>query len=186
MAQSLASTREELGVSESNFTMEIGSMKRLVEMMERREGERKARMEEVERGLEEERAAKAANEAEILEELRVERERSDILDLRCVELNEALRRGASSFSGLLPDEGDMNSPSPRGSFSLSPSGQMAVRGQKSGRSYAEVYGEYMRMQEELAKERSETARLGDCLAQILGDIEERVRTTFPLCPPDFC
>lgn len=173
--QTLSKIREELAVSENNFANEMGSMKRLVDMMENRESERVARVDEVERGLEDERSGRIEREAELLEDLRLERERTDLLEVKCGELREAIERGAASFSGLYPQEDDMSSPSNRGSFALSPSAQMAVRSQKSGRSYAEVYGEYIRMQEELLKERAESARLGDCLSQIMGDIEERVR-----------
>jgi nucleoprotein TPR len=182
-AQALAKAREELEANEGNFTGEMSSMKRLVEMMEKMEEERKKRVEEVERGLEEERAASAEREEALKEELMTERERSDALEVRYAEMREALERGTSSM-GLLRD--DQGSPSPAGgsAFALSPSAQMAVRGQKSGRSYAEVYGEYVRMEEELIKERSETKRLSDCLAQILGDIEERVSYVFSSYPDD--
>lgn len=170
--QTLARVREELGVNEGNFAREMGSMERLVELMKKREEERKNRVEEVERGLEDERRDHQEKEDDLREELRTERERCDELELKCAEMREALERGLSSSSML--GYGDASSPA--GSpFALSPSAQLAVRGQKTGRSYAEIYGEYIRMQDELAKERAETKRLGECLTQILGDIEERVR-----------
>ena len=172
----LAVEREERGANEANFVREMGAMRRLVEMLEKREEERKVRVEEVERGLEDERRSHEEREEELREKLSCERERSDGLELRCTEMREALER-PSSYGR---DDGDV-SMSP-GSFALSPSAQMAARGQKSGRSYAEVYGEYIRMEEELARERAESKRLGECLSQILGDIEERVRSLpFP-CP----
>lgn len=147
-------------------------MKRLVEMMEKREEERKRRVEEVERGLEEERAQAAEREEQLKEELQAERERCDNLEVRYGEMREALERGTARFA---PGDDAQGSPSPVGSsFALSPSAQLAVRGQKNGRSYAEIYGEYVRMEEELVRERAESKRLSDCLAQILGDIEERV------------
>lgn len=173
--QNLSKVREELAASQNNFTNEMGSMKRLVEMMEGREVERIARLEEVERGLEDERSGRIEREVELMEDLRVEKERSDSLELRCAEMRDALERGVTSYTGAYPHEEEQASPSVRGSFVLSPSAQMAVNSQKSGRSYAEVYGEYIRMQEDLLREKAETARLGDCLAQIMGDIEERVR-----------
>lgn len=172
--QSLSKVREELAASQNNFTNEMGSMKRLVEMMEGREAERIARVAEVERGLEDERSGRIEREVELMEELRVEKERSDSLELRCAEMRDALEGSATSYTGVYPHEEEQASPSIRGSFVLSPSAQMAVKSQKSGRSYAEVYGEYIRMQEDLLREKAETARLGDCLAQIMGDIEERV------------
>ena len=160
-------------------------MKRLVEMMEKREGERKRRVEEVERGLEDERAASQEREEALKEELQAEKERCDALEVRYSEIREALDRGTTS--AFLRDD-SQGTPSPAGSsFALSPSAQLAVRGQKSGRSYAEVYGEYVRMEEELIRERAESKRLSDCLSQILGDIEERVSVipSLDTSAPDF-
>lgn len=173
--EALAKAREELEANEGNFTGEMTSMKRLVEMLEKREDDRKKRIEEVERGLEEERASYQEREDAVREELQAERERSDQLEVRYAEMREALERGTTG-GAFAREELIGGSPSPAGSsFALSPSAQMAVRGQKSGRSYAEVYGEYVRMEEELVRERAETKRLSDCLSQILTDIEERVR-----------
>lgn len=162
---SLSSTKEELALSTSQFNTEMGALRRLVDMLETRDAERKKRMEEVERGLEEERSGKQVRESQLIQEVEKERERFDALETRCHELRQALERGGNGF-------GAEDTPS---SFDLSPSAQMAVRLQKTGRSYAEVYGEYVAMQEDLANERAESKRLRDCLNQILGDIEERVR-----------
>ena len=48
------------------------------------------------------------------------------------------------------------------------------RHQKGGKSFTEVYTEYVRQQAELAAQKQECQRLSECLAQILADIEERV------------
>jgi len=171
----LLKVREELGMNEGNFSTEMASMRRLVELMEKREEERKKRVDEVEKALEEERNALADKEDELRDQLLQERERGDALEVRYQELREALERGNNGPRGGGADfapgtPGSIASDS----FALSPSAQLAVRGQKNGRSYAEIYGEYIKMEEELAKERAETKRLGEILAQILGDIEERV------------
>lgn len=173
----LAKVREELGANEGHFATEMASMRRLVELMETREAERKKRLEDVEKALEEERAAMQEREAELQDQLLSERERADDLDARNADLREALEQGNAAARPT----GEQNLGSPgaasnaSGSFMLSPAGQLAVRGQKSGRSYAEIYGEYIKMEEELAAERLETKRLSEVLAQILADIEERVR-----------
>ena len=167
----LASTKEELSVSTGQFTSEMGSMRRLVETLEAREVERKNRLQQIESSLESQSSDKATRESELVEELQLERERFDALEIKFSEMREALEQ----FSA--PVHAD-SVQSPRSSisngFALSPSAQMAVRKQKTGKSYAEVYVEYVRMQEELALERAETKRLGECLTQILTDIEERV------------
>ncbi|KAK4703148.1 nucleoprotein TPR, partial [Phenoliferia sp. Uapishka_3] len=157
--------KEEAGIREGQFVAEMGSMRRLVDAMEKREEVRKARLDEVERGVEEERRGREEQEQDLLEDLRKERERGDHLELRCEELREAVERGASSFRGT-PDGGD-------DSFAFSPGAMTSMRTPKKGRSYAEIYAEYVRMQEELVKERAEVKRLGECLSQILNDIEER-------------
>ncbi|EJD40459.1 hypothetical protein AURDEDRAFT_39128, partial [Auricularia subglabra TFB-10046 SS5] len=56
---------------------------------------------------------------------------------------------------------------------LSPTASLASKLQKSGHSYTEVYTDYVRLQDELTRQKHETMRLEDCLAQILANIEER-------------
>lgn len=176
----LAKVREELVTNEGNFTTEMASMRRLVELMEKREEERKKRVEDVEKALDEERNALAEKEDELRDQLLQERERGDTLEVKYQELREALERGGGQRDGGAGADYIPGTPGSvvSDSFALSPSAQLAVRGQKSGRSYAEIYGEYIRMEEELAKERAETKRLSEILTQILGDIEERVSLVF--------
>ncbi|BGP27784.1 nucleoprotein TPR [Rhodotorula toruloides] len=174
----LANIRGELASSENQFATEMSSMRRLVDLMEKREEERKKRVEDVEKALEEEMGALQEKEEELKDQLLQERERADSLESRNAELREALERGNSfTFANGVRDSsvapGSPGGSVASGSFALSPSAQLAVRGQKSGRSYAEIYGEYIKMEEELARERAETKRLGEVLTQILGDIEER-------------
>lgn len=176
----LAKVREELGANEGHFASEMASMRRLVELMEKRETERKKRLEDVEKALEEERAAMQEREAELQDQLLSEKDRADELDARNAELREALERGNATRLTHHDEFGTPGSPGAAsitsGPFMLSPAGQLAARGQKSGRRYAEIYGEYIKMEEELAAERLETKRLSEVLAQILADIEERVRS----------
>ncbi|KAG9102295.1 hypothetical protein FRC06_002140 [Ceratobasidium sp. 370] len=56
---------------------------------------------------------------------------------------------------------------------LSPTAQLASRTQRGGKSYTEVYADYVRMSDELGRQKLETRRLEECLAGILRDIEER-------------
>jgi nucleoprotein TPR len=60
------------------------------------------------------------------------------------------------------------------SFFLSPAANFAIKLQKSGRSYTEIYADYVKVNEELVAQKEETGRLESALAQILTDIEERV------------
>lgn len=45
----------------------------------------------------------------------------------------------------------------------------------AGRSYTEIYAEYIRMEDELIGERNESRRLSEALESILTDVEQRVR-----------
>lgn len=184
LLHNLTLAREALATSENQFSNEMSSMTRLVEMMEKREVERKSRMEEVERALEEDRRQKQSLEEEWKVELERERERSDALEERCSEMREALER--SSVRGRGANDDDQGSVASSPGFALNQSAQIAVRNQKTGRSYAEVYAEYIKMQEELADERAETKRLGECLTQILESIDERVSATPSLYAASIC
>ncbi|SCZ98145.1 BZ3500_MvSof-1268-A1-R1_Chr3-3g06608 [Microbotryum saponariae] len=165
----LSQVKQEREANEGSFVLEMAGMKRLVEMMDRREAERKKRIEHVEASLLEERARLAEEEAARVEELERERERCDELEAKLVEMRAALERGIVTSAGGAGDD-SLGSP---GRFALSPSAQMAVSNQKGGRSYAQIYAEYIRMEEQLVAERTENKRLQECLAQVLMDIEER-------------
>lgn len=165
-AASLATTKAELAANEAAFAAEMGQMRRLVELTEAREADRQKRVEAIDAGLEEERQARDDREQALAGELGHEREQRDRLEVEVAELRAAIERGVA-WDGA--EVGDRSL-----SLALSPSGILAAKGQKGGRSYAEVYGDYVRMQDELARERAETRRLGECLNQILVDVEERV------------
>lgn len=163
--KSLASVRDELAASGANFASEMGSMERLVELMRKREEERKVRVEELEQELVDDRTLRQDTEDQLRQELADERDRNDELEGQYEVLRTALDREGQ----------DSSMSSPVGSFALSPAAQLAASSQKSGRSYAEVYGEYVRMQEELAAERKETRRLQGYLTEVLADLAERAR-----------
>jgi nucleoprotein TPR len=58
---------------------------------------------------------------------------------------------------------------------LSPTVAMASRAQRSGRTFTEVYADHIRLQDEHAKKSAEYDRMARTLAQVLAQIEERVR-----------
>ncbi|CAE6518386.1 unnamed protein product [Rhizoctonia solani] len=82
---------------------------------------------------------------------------------------------AGTPSGVIPSTPrNLGTPNPFATPSLlSPTAQLASRTQKGGKSYTEVYADYVRMSDELSKQKLETRRLEECLAGILRDIEER-------------
>ncbi|KAJ1309970.1 hypothetical protein OPQ81_006728 [Rhizoctonia solani] len=81
---------------------------------------------------------------------------------------------AGTPGGVPATPRNLGTPNPFATPSLlSPTAQLASRTQKGGKSYTEVYADYVRMSDELSKQKLETRRLEECLAGILRDIEER-------------
>ncbi len=67
-----------------------------------------------------------------------------------------------------------------GMLGLSPTVAMASRSQRSGKTFTEVYADYVRLQEEYAKKSAEYDHMDRTLSSVLAQIEERVRlTTLP-------
>jgi predicted nucleic acid-binding Zn-ribbon protein len=60
---------------------------------------------------------------------------------------------------------------------LSETAAAASRLQKAGKSITQVYAEYAKIQKELIKEKSEVARLQECLNHIVAEFEQRVHGT---------
>lgn len=182
--QRINDLRADLADQESKFRSELTTQKRLVTLLESRNEEARLRVQEVD--SEWENMVKAADdrEAELHGLLDKERQKVDALQHRVDDLRSVIEKMGS---GELPvmngfEQGDSPSaagtPAPSGylsaSMMLSPAASLATRFQKSGKTFTEVYTDYIRIQAELAAEKQESSRLGECLAQILSDIEERV------------
>jgi nucleoprotein TPR len=61
-----------------------------------------------------------------------------------------------------------------GMFGLSPTVAMVSRAQKAGKTFTEVYADYVRLQDELAKKSAEYDHMDRTLSAVLAQIEERV------------
>ena len=61
-------------------------------------------------------------------------------------------------------------------FSFSPGISMINRMQKSGKTFTEVYADYVKLQDEYAKKCAEYDHMDRTLAAVLAQIEERVCT----------
>ena len=57
---------------------------------------------------------------------------------------------------------------------LSPTVAIASRAQRGGKTFTEVYADYVKLQEELAKKTAECDHMDRTLSQVLTQIEERV------------
>lgn len=64
---------------------------------------------------------------------------------------------------------------------LSPTVAMASRVQRSGKTFTEVYADYIQLQEEYAKKCAEYDHMDRTLSSVLAQIEERVRFCYVLC-----
>ena len=58
---------------------------------------------------------------------------------------------------------------------LSETASVAARISNSGKSFTQVYADYTKLQQEMVKEKSEVARLNECLKGIAKELEQRVR-----------
>ncbi|KAG8887935.1 hypothetical protein FRC00_000218, partial [Tulasnella sp. 408] len=187
--QKINNLKVDLADQESKFRSELATQKRLVTLLESRNEEASQRVQEVD--AEWEKMVKTADEreAELAEKLERERQKVDALEGRVDELRTVIDRMGSGELPL-PSESEragyvsvpgtpaaqMLGSSVNGTMILSPTANLATKFQKTGMSFTEVYAQYVRQSAELAAEKQENARLSECLAQILADIEERAPT----------
>ncbi|KAG8906638.1 hypothetical protein FRB99_006426 [Tulasnella sp. 403] len=185
--QRLNDTKAAMAEQESKFRVELSTQQRLVDLLESRNEEARHRVEDVDR--EWEKMVKEADdrEAQLRESLENERRKVDALEQRVDDLRAVIDKmgsGELPLVSTLERAGSVSvpgTPTPaatgaNGSMMLSPTAHLASRFQKSGRTFTEVYADYVRLQAELAAEKQESSRLSECLAQILADIEERAPT----------
>jgi nucleoprotein TPR len=180
----------QLADQDARYAAEAAGLKRLVRMLEEREGAAKAVMERIERDWADVGSRTEAREAALLEEAADERARADRAEKRVRHLEDVLRR---------VDSGEFQAPAPGalpslpatpafgtparadafggGMFGLSPTVALASRTQKSGKTFTEVYSDYVKLQEELARKNLEYENMEQTLKHVLGDIEERVRSS---------
>lgn len=188
-----------LADAEISFRDDIAAQKRLCTLLEERDAKATKRLDQVEQEWKEARDEIEERERTFVEELEKEKERGDTLEERlreARELNERRAMGMEADEEMQDQTFGPSDASPRptshllstpnvgmslangrpnnSAMALSPAAHLASRLQKSGRSYTEVYSDYVRIQNELAMEKAEVRRLGECLTAVLADIEDRV------------
>ncbi|GAA95998.1 hypothetical protein E5Q_02658 [Mixia osmundae IAM 14324] len=173
-----AELKSQLVESETGLKAEVESQAHLINLLERRDAEGKRRVEEVEQEWHQRRAQMDQETARHAQQIEIERTKRTEAETQLVEVKLDLERFTQGRFAAIEDAGPSGltvaAPSRFSSFfSLSPTGALTAKLQKAGKSYTEVYAEFVRVQDELLRERAETKRLGDCLAQILNEIEER-------------
>lgn len=173
-----------LAEQEAAFTAEVSGLKRLVTIMEEREKQAKDIVENIERewaGVGD-RAEKreAALRAETEKEQRAREEAEKRLE-QLETVMERMHRGELPIAGR-----DTSFPATPGRASsshnyaadamlgFSPTVAMASRVQKSGKTFTQVYADYVRLEEEYAKKCAEYDHMDRTLSDVLAQIEERV------------
>jgi nucleoprotein TPR len=178
--------RGRIAEQEATYTGEVSNLKRLVQMMEDRENEARAIVE----GIESEWASVGdraeRRELALRDELEKERHRTEVAEHRIEEMERVLERvNRGDFplprTGSTPSTPARNSTPDlmsQGMLGLSPTVAMASKAQRSGKTFTEVYTDFVRLQEEYARKCVEYDRMDRTLAEVLAQIEERVSIIF--------
>jgi len=167
---------------EVTYTSEVAGLRRLIEMVEAREAQSKAIVENVEEEWATVNERVDRREAVLREQVERERSRTEAAEMRVEELERVLEKvNRGEFPVPAPGSSVPSTPA-RGStdiltqsmMDLSPTVAMASRAQRSGKTFTEVYADHIRLQDEYGKKNAEYDRMARTLAQVLAQIEERV------------
>lgn len=156
----------------SSYRMEFSNQARLIELLESRNAQARSRLEEVESEWGKMVHLAEERQSHLIVEIEREKSRGDRLESILEEVN-AVKDGqdlALEQSGMRAQILSSGSPE----FNLSPAASVAAKLQKTGKSFTEVYGDYITLQDELRKSHVERRRLEELMSQILADLEERV------------
>lgn len=173
----------QLAEQEARYSNEASGLKRLVSMMEEREKQAKEIVENIERDWVTVGEKSERREAVLKDEIEREKKAREQSEMRLEQLEGVLERMGR---GELPIPG-RNTPSTPfrapgtsdfmvdGMMGLSPTVAMASKSQRTGKTFTEVYADYVRLQEEYAKKSAEYDHMDRTLSSVLAQIEERVR-----------
>ncbi|CAA7262954.1 unnamed protein product [Cyclocybe aegerita] len=184
LTQALSKVQEltgQLAEQEARYANEASGLKRLVSMMEEREKQAKEIVDNIEREW-----ASVGEKAERRENIlkdEVERERKarQEAEKRVEQLEGVLERmgrgelpvptrgtSLTPFRGTATPDMTMD-----GMMGLSPTVAMASKAQRTGKTFTEVYADYVRLQEEYARKSAEYDHMDRTLSSVLAQIEER-------------
>ncbi|KAL1742749.1 hypothetical protein HDZ31DRAFT_42546 [Schizophyllum fasciatum] len=147
-----------LGDHEAAYASEVGGLKRLVAIMEEREKQSREIVDKVEGSW-----AAMRDEAEA----RVRRLETVVERMGRGEL--PIANGSASTPGTPVRGGGVDA----AMAMLSPTVAMASRAQRGGKTFTEVYADYVKLQDDFAKKTAEYEHMERTLTQVLGQIEER-------------
>ena len=182
---------DQLTEKDVTYAKEAANLKRLVEMMEQREAAARAIVEKIEQDWNEVGEKANRREADLQQEIDAQRARAEEAENRVADLQKIFDRldrgeflvpvGMSASVPSTPARG-FGTPSVNGTpdfltagmVGLSPTVAIASRAQRGGKTFTEVYADYVKLQEELAKKTAECDHMDRTLSQVLTQIEERV------------
>ncbi|TFY64347.1 hypothetical protein EVJ58_g2677 [Rhodofomes roseus] len=185
----------QLAEQEATFSSEAASLKRLVEMMEAREAQAKAIVEGIEQDYAGINERAGRREAALKDEIEDQRQRAEQAEKRVEELEavmERLDRGEFPMPSFSSEalQGTPRTPArtpgtpslmmngtpdflSQSILGLSPTVAMASRVQRNGKTFTEVYADYVRLQEDYARKSAEFDNMEGTLSTVLGQIQER-------------
>lgn len=203
LTQALARVQDltgRLAEQEATYSSEAAGLKRLVAMMEEREAQAKAIVDNIEKEWAGVGDKAERREAVLREEIEATKMRAEAAEKRVEELQTVLDKmdrgefpipgagfglGSGSVMGTpgtpqrTPARDSVGAGTPdfltQGMMGLSPTVAMASRSQKSGKTFTEVYADYVKLQEEYAQKSAEYDHMDRTLSAVLAQIEERVR-----------
>lgn len=168
----------QIAEQESKYASEANGLKRLVEMMEEREKQAK----EIVQNIETEWATvgEKAERRENALKLEIERERQgrEEAERRIDTLETVVHRMGRGDLPLHPGGTPLRTPggvdrTEDGMMGLSPTVALASRSQKSGKTFTQVYEDFVKLQEDFDRKCLEHQQMERTLSQVLAEIEER-------------
>ncbi|KAM5539450.1 hypothetical protein V8D89_006902 [Ganoderma adspersum] len=191
----IQSLKGQLAEQEATYSSEAAGLRRLVSMMEEREKQAKAIVDSIEKDYEGVNDKAERREAVLREEIENQKQRAEDAEKRVEELQAVLDRmdrgefPIPAFAGSISAPGtpargiSISTPARNGSpsadllssgmFGLSPTVAMASRAQRGGKSFTEVYSDYIKLQEEFSRKCAEYDHMDRTLSAVLAQIEER-------------
>lgn len=187
LTQALAKVQDltgQLAEQETKFANEASGLKRLVSMMEEREKQAKEIVENLENEWAGVGQKAELREAALKDEIEKERRGREEAEKRLKNLEaviEGMGRGDLPIPGRaslpgtpLRTPGTPGDPFNDGMLGLSPTVAIASRTQKSGKTFTEVYTDYVKLKEDYAKKVIEYDNMDRTLQSVLAQIQERV------------
>ncbi|OSD07459.1 hypothetical protein PYCCODRAFT_1456277 [Trametes coccinea BRFM310] len=182
----------QLAEQEATYSSEAAGLRRLIAMMEEREAQAKAIVDSLEKDFAGVGERAERREAVLREEIENQKQRAEQAEKRVEELQAVLDRmdrGEFPVPAFAGSPGAPGTPArgvstpvrngtpsdilTQGMLGLSPTVAMASRAQRGGKSFTEVYSDYIKLQEDYARKCAEYDHMDRTLSAVLAQIEER-------------